>query len=289
MLIYINGQYFPEAEARIPVFDHGHMYGDGVFEGIRVYNSRIWKAREHVERLYRSAHTFLIEIPHTQEEFLDKIRETVRANNITDGYVRVTVTRGNALGLDPRNVKGAPNVIIIASELALYPDTAYENGLEVVTVAVRVPQPDAIDTRIKSLGKYINNIMAKFLANQYGAGEGLMLNSQGYVAEATGDNIFIVRHGRMVTPPASAGILEGITRQVVMELGERANIPVDERMMTLYDVYNADEAFLTGTAAEMIPMVKLDGRPIGTGRPGPITKRLIQDFHALTREDGLPV
>lgn len=289
MQIYINGKLYPEAEAKVPVFDHGHMYGDGVFEGIRVYNSRIWKGVEHVERLYRSAHTFLIEIPLTQEEFLDRIRETVRANGLTDGYVRVTVTRGNALGLDPRNVKGEPNVIIIASNLALYPEEAYTKGLEVVTVSVRTPPADVIEPRIKSLGRYVNNIMAKFQANQYGAGEGLMLNTEGYVAEATGDNIFVVSKGMLLTPPASIGILEGITRQETMSIAREMGIPVEERVLTLYDVYNADEAFLTGTAAEMIPMVKLDGRAIGDGKPGPITWRLIGEFRRRTQEEGVPV
>jgi branched-chain amino acid aminotransferase len=287
--VYINGQFYPEAEAKIPVFDHGHLYGDGVFEGIRVYNSRIWKGVEHVERLYRSAHHFLITIPHTQAEFLDKIRETVRTNELSNAYVRVTITRGNALGLDPRNVTSGANVIIIASALALYPESAYTHGLEVVTVSLRTPSSDVIDPRIKSLGRYVNNIMAKFQANMVGAGEGLMLNTQGYVAEATGDNVFVIHKGRLLTPPASCGILEGITREVAMELAREEGIPVEERLMTLYDLYNADEAFLTGTAAEMIPMVKLDDRAIGTGKPGPITEHLIRRFRARTQEEGVPV
>jgi branched-chain amino acid aminotransferase len=219
----------------------------------------------------------------------EAVIQTLRANNLRDAYIRITVSRGTGLGLDPRNVVGPPTIIIITDSLSLYPESMYENGLEVITVSVRVPPAQAIDPRVKSLGKYINNIMAKFLANQYGAGEGLMLTVDGYVAEATGDNLFIVSDGAIYTPPASVGILEGITRNTVIELARQQGYKVEERMMTLYDVYNADEAFLTGTAAEMIPMVKLDGRTIGTGKPGPITKHLLECFHQLTREEGVPV
>ncbi|MGC8835184.1 MAG: branched-chain-amino-acid transaminase [Armatimonadota bacterium] len=289
MKVYINGQLVPKEEAKISVFDHGLLYGDGVFEGIRAYNGRIFKLDEHIQRLYRSAHTFLIELPISQAEMRDAVIQTLRANDLRDAYIRITVSRGTGLGLDPRNVVGPPTIIIITDKLSLYPESMYENGLEVITVSVRVPPAQAIDPRVKSLGKYINNIMAKFLANQYGAGEGLMLTVDGYVAEATGDNLFIVSDGAIYTPPASVGILEGITRNTVIELAKKEGYKVEERMMTLYDVYNADEAFLTGTAAEMIPMVKLDGRTIGTGKPGPITKHLLECFHQLTREEGVPV
>lgn len=289
MKVYINGQLVPKEEAKISVFDHGLLYGDGVFEGIRAYNGRIFKLDEHIQRLYRSAHTFLIELPISQAEMRNAVIETLRANDLRDAYIRITVSRGTGLGLDPRNVVGPPTIIIITDKLSLYPESMYENGLEVITVSVRVPPAQAIDPRVKSLGKYINNIMAKFLANQYGAGEGLMLTVDGYVAEATGDNLFIVSDGAIYTPPASVGILEGITRNTVIELAKKEGYKVEERMMTLYDVYNADEAFLTGTAAEMIPMVKLDGRTIGTGKPGPITKHLLECFHQLTREEGVPV
>lgn len=289
MKVYINGQLVPKEEAKISVFDHGLLYGDGVFEGIRAYNGRVFKLDEHIQRLYRSAHTFLIELPISQAEMREAVIQTLRANNLRDAYIRITVSRGTGLGLDPRNVVGPPTIIIITDSLSLYPESMYENGLEVITVSVRVPPAQAIDPRVKSLGKYINNIMAKFLANQYGAGEGLMLTVDGYVAEATGDNLFIVSDGAIYTPPASVGILEGITRNTVIELARKQGYKVEERMMTLYDVYNADEAFLTGTAAEMIPMVKLDGRTIGTGKPGPITKHLLECFHQLTREEGVPV
>ena len=289
MKVYINGQLVPKEEAKISVFDHGLLYGDGVFEGIRAYNGRVFKLDEHIQRLYRSAHTFLIELPISQAEMREAVIQTLRANNLRDAYIRITVSRGTGLGLDPRNVVGPPTIIIITDSLSLYPESMYENGLEVITVSVRVPPAQAIDPRVKSLGKYINNIMAKFLANQYGAGEGLMLTVDGYVAEATGDNLFIVSDGAIYTPPASVGILEGITRNTVIELARQQGYKVEERMMTLYDVYNADEAFLTGTAAEMIPMVKLDGRTIGTGKPGPVTKHLLECFHQLTREEGVPV
>ncbi|MGQ9525157.1 MAG: branched-chain-amino-acid transaminase [Armatimonadota bacterium] len=289
MKVYINGRLVPQEEAKVSVFDHGLLYGDGVFEGIRAYEGRVFKLDEHIQRLYRSAHTFLIQLPISPAEMREAVLQTLRANDLRDAYIRITVSRGVGLGLDPRNVSGPATVIIITDKLSLYPKSMYENGLEVVTVSVRVPPAQAIDPRVKSLGKYINNIMAKFLANQYGAGEGLMLTVDGFVAEATGDNLFVVSDGVIRTPPASVGILEGITRNTVIELARREGFVVEERMMTLYDVYNADEAFLTGTAAEMIPMVKLDGRVIGDGKPGPVTRRLSECFRQLTREEGVPV
>jgi branched-chain amino acid aminotransferase len=287
-LININGQLVPEAEAKISVFDHGLLYGDGAFEGIRAYGGRIFKLSEHVDRLFRSAHHLAIEVPVSKEELAQAILSTARANGITDGYVRLTLTRGVGLGLDPKKIKH-PNLIIIASQLELYPQSMYENGLEVVTVATRIPPAQALEPRIKSLGKYVNNILAKMEANRAGAGEGLMLSCDGYVAEATGDNIFIICGGSVFTPPPHVGILEGITRATAMELARKIGIPVHERLLTLYDVYNADECFLTGTAAEFIPAVKIDGRLVGSGRPGPITKRLIAEFRALVAEEGVPI
>ena len=288
LLIYINGELVPEAQAKISVFDHGHLYGDGAFEGIRAYGGRIFKMWEHVDRLFKSAHHLDIQIPVDRQGLGEAILRTARANDLVDGYVRVTLTRGVGLGLDPKKIKN-PNLIIISSLLALYPQEMYDNGLEVVTVSQRVPPAQALEPRIKSLGKYVGNILAKMEANRAGAGEGLMLNCEGYVAEATGDNIFLIRKGALVTPPTHAGILEGITRGTAMDLARKIGIPVFEEGMTLYDVYNADECFLTGTAAEIIPAVKVDGRLIGNGKPGPITKRLIQEFRAFVAEEGVPV
>jgi len=286
--IYINGELVPDAQAKVSVFDHGLLYGDGAFEGIRVYGGRVFKLREHVDRLFRSAHHLAITVPVDREGLAEAILRTARANGIVDGYVRVTLTRGIGLGLDPKNIKN-PTLVIIASQLALYPQEMYETGLEIVTVSTRVPQAQAIEPRIKSLGKYIGNILAKMEANRVGAGEGLMLNCDGYVAEATGDNVFIVREGALLTPPPHIGILEGITRGTVIELARKLGIPVSEQLMTLYDVYNADECFLTGTAAEVIPAVKVDGRAIGSGRPGPVTQRLIAEFRAFVAEEGVPI
>lgn len=292
MIIFFNGDYMPAEDAKVSIFDHGLLYGDGVFEGIRIYDSRIFKLHEHVERLYTSAHAFLIPLKdhYTPKELANHILETVRRNGLKDGYVRVTVTRGVGLGLDPKAFVGkTPTVIVSASTLSLYPPSCYEQGMNVVTVGLRLPRPDAIDPRIKSTGKYINNIWAKFLANQYEADEGLMLTADGYVAEATGDNIFLIEKGRLYTPPVYIGILPGITRATVMDLAVEQGVEVEEKMMTLFDVYNADEAFLTGTAAEVVPMVKCDGRMIGDGTPGPITKALIGRFHQYTREVGVPL
>ncbi|MBW3625782.1 MAG: branched-chain-amino-acid transaminase [Armatimonadetes bacterium] len=292
MIIFYNGDYMNADDAKVSIFDHGLLYGDGVFEGIRIYGGKVFKLREHVERLFASAHAFLIPLEqhYTPDQFNEHVLETVRRNELEDGYIRVTVTRGVGLGLDPKSFEGRePTVIISASTLSLYPRSCYEEGMEVVTVALRLPRPDAIDPRIKSTGKYINNIWAKFLANQYGADEGLMLTADGYVAEATGDNIFIIEKGRLYTPPVYIGILPGITRQAVMDLAREQGMEVEERMMTLFDVYNADEALLTGTAAEVVPMVKLDGRTLGDGTPGPVTKRLIERFHQYTREVGIPL
>jgi branched-chain amino acid aminotransferase len=287
--VFINGEFVPEEEAKVSVFDHGLLYGDGAFEGIRAYDGRVFKLDEHIARLYRSAHALLIELPLTQAEMRETVLKTLRINELKTAYIRITISRGVGLGLDPKNVPGPATVIIITDKLSLYPQTMYEKGLDVVTVSVRMPPAQALDPQIKSLGKYINNIMAKFMANQYGAGEGLMLTVDGHVAEATGDNLFIINKGVICTPPVSVGILEGITRNTVIDMARREGFQVEERMMTLYDVYNSDEAFLTGTAAEMIPMVKLDGRVIGDGRPGPVTMQLSESFRRLTREEGVPV
>ena len=286
--VSLNGNLVKKEEAVIPFYDHGLLYGDGLFEGIRVYGGRVFKLDEHVARLYYSAKALNINIPATQQTTREIILETVRANGHREGYVRVTVTRGTGLGLDPKHIKGEANVYISCEQLALYPPEMYENGLIVATVSTRLPSPDVIDPRVKCTGKYINNIMAKAEANRSGAGEGLMLTREGYVGEATGDNIFLVKNGQLLTPPATIGILQGITRDTVITLAEEAGISVFEPIMTQYDVYNADEAFLTGTAAEVIPAVEFDGRMIGDGKPGPMTRQLMAAFREHTRISGVP-
>lgn len=287
-VVYINGELIPESDAKVTVYDHGLLYGDGAFEGIRVYSGKVFKLREHIARLYRSAHALMINLPIEQEEMVQGVLNTLRTNEIADGYVRITITRGVGLGLDPRGVKN-PTVIIMTDKLSLYPREMYQDGLHVVTVSTRVTPAQSLEPRIKSLGKYVANIQAKLEANRVGAGEGLMLNVEGYVAEATGDNIFLVIKDKLITPPAYAGILEGITRNTVMQLAEGLGIPVVEKLFTQFDVYTADECFLTGTAAEVIPVVKVDGRTIGSGAPGEMTNRLIEAFHEHTRTEGVVI
>ncbi len=286
--VSLNGNLVKKEEAVIPFYDHGLLYGDGLFEGIRVYGGRVFKLDEHVARLYYSAKALNINIPAAPQVTREIILDTVRANGHREGYVRVTVTRGTGLGLDPKHIKGEANVYISCEQLALYPPEMYENGLIVATVSTRLPSPDVIDPRVKCTGKYINNIMAKAEANRSGAGEGLMLTREGYVGEATGDNIFLVKNGQLLTPPATIGILQGITRDTVITLAAEAGISVFEPIMTQYDVYNADEAFLTGTAAEVIPAVEFDGRLIGDGKPGPMTRQLMAAFREHTRISGVP-
>lgn len=287
-VVYLNGEFVPEKDAKVSVYDHGLLYGDGAFEGIRVYSGRVFKFREHIERLYRSAHAMMITLPITQDEMAEAVLKTLRTNGIKDGYVRITVTRGVGLGLDPR-VCNTATVVIMTDKLSLYPEEMYRDGLQVVTVSTRVPPAQSLEPRIKSLGKYVINIQAKIEANRVGAGEGLMLNTEGYVAEGTGDNIFLVKDGKFVTPPPYAGILEGITRNTVIDLARDMGIATEESLFTLFEVYVADECFLTGTAAEVAPVVKVDGRTIGSGRPGPITGRLTEAFHALTKTEGVPI
>lgn len=278
--VFLNGEFIPSENAHVSIYDHGFLYGDGAFEGIRAYHGKAFKLQAHVDRLYRSLKALWIEMPYGQEQFVANIEKLVEKNEVTDGYIRVTVSRGVTLGLDPRNIKGDPTVVISTDKLALYPQSMYENGLSVVTVATRVASPQVLEPRIKSLGKYLCNIQAKIEANQVGAGEGLMLTEDGYVAECTGDNIFYIRNGVVYTPPAFLGILEGITRQAVIELLTEMGIKVEEKVFTRFDLYTADEAFLTGTAAEVIPMVKLDDRVIGDGKPGRMTMDLIKAFRA---------
>jgi len=288
MKIYIDGVFHAKADAKISVFDHGLLYGDGVFEGIRFYNGRVFRLKEHIDRLYDSARAILLEIPLSREEMSEAVLASCRENNLRDGYVRLLVTRGvGDLGLNPKLCPRA-TVIIIADSIKLYPEELYRNGLEVITCSTRRIAPAALSPSIKSLN-YLNNILARIEASAAGAGEGLMLNEQGYVSECTGDNIFILKNGRLFTPPISAGALRGITRDVVIEIAAELGYTVEEPNLTRYDVFTADECFLTGTAAEIIPAVKLDGRPIGTGRPGEVTARFIERFRELTRATGEPI
>jgi branched-chain amino acid aminotransferase len=287
-IIYLNGDYVPGEEARISVFDHGFLYGDGVFEGVRAYGGRVFRLDEHLTRLYESAKSIMLEIPESFNELKAATLETIRRNNLRDAYLRLVVSRGMGdLGLDPRKCPKATTVII-ASSIVLYPQELYEKGLSIITVATRRNVPDALDPKIKSLN-YLNNVLVKIEANRAGVMEAVMLNAQGYVSEGTADNIFIVRRGRVLTPPAYVGALEGITRQVVMELACECGRVVLEQPFTRHDLYVAEECFLTGTAAEVIPVIEVDGRVIGNGTPGPLTLDLIKRFHVLTAASGVPV
>ncbi|MHC4400736.1 MAG: branched-chain-amino-acid transaminase [Planctomycetota bacterium] len=280
--VYIDGKLFDEEEARISVFDHGLLYGDGVFEGIRSYAGKVFRLREHLDRLWTSAKAILLEIPISKDEMAQAIEHTLAQNGIEEDYIRVVVTRGRGdLGIDPGLCKG-PQVIIIASHISLYSDDLYEKGLEIITVATARNHPASLNPRIKSLN-YLNNILAKIEGKQADCVEALMLNHKGEVAECTGDNVFLVRDGVLLTPPIDAGILEGITRAAVIELAGEAGIEVREVSLTRHDVYVADECFLTGTAAEVVPVVKVDSRPIGDGAPGPLTRDVMRRFRQLTR------
>jgi branched-chain amino acid aminotransferase len=280
--VYIGGEYFDKADAKISVFDHGLLYGDGVFEGIRSYGGRVFRLREHVDRLYDSAHAIGLKVPIGREAMARAIEDTLKVNNLRDAYIRVVVTRGaGSLGLDPRSTSN-PQVIIITDSIQLYPAELYEHGLKIVTAGTIRNHPAALNPRIKSLN-YLNNILARMEGTTAGCLEALMLNHKGEVAECTGDNIFVVRDGALHTPSVTAGILEGITRATVIELARKRGIEVIERSMDRHDIFTADECFLTGTAAEVIPVVELDGRPIGDGRPGPITRDLHRRFHAYVR------
>ena len=288
MLIYIDGEFLPKAEAKVSVFDHGLLYGDGVFEGIRSYNGRVFKLDEHLERLYDSAKSIMLEVPISIETMKETVLETLRRNHLTEAYIRLIITRGvGDLGLDPDKCP-KPSIIIIADKIVLYPQKFYEEGLEIVTASVRRNYAEAINPRIKSLN-YLNNILAKIEGKQAGAEEVLMLNAEGYVVECSGDNIFWIKNETLVTPPVHMGILEGVTRNSVINLAQDAGIHVEERVFTRHDLYIADECFLTGTAAEVIPVVKIDRRAIGDGHPGKITQRLISAFRQYANSCGTPI
>ena len=288
MKIWLDGKLVDESEAKISVFDHGLLYGDGVFEGLRFYNGRVFRLEEHIRRLFDSAHAIVLDLPWTQEEVIKFTCETVAANGLKDGYIRLVITRGaGELGLNPYLCK-VPSMFIIASTIKLYPEEHYENGLAIITCATRRPAPAALLPQVKSVHS-LHHIMAKVEAIQSNALEAVMLNEQGYVAECTGDNLFLLKNGVLLTPLISDGALDGITRAVIIELAEKLGVPFKEKSLTRYDIYTADECFLTGTAAEVIPVVSLDRRKIGGGKPGEYTKRFLKAFHELASTTGTPV
>ena len=284
--IYLNGKLVAKEDAKVSVFDHGLLYGDGAFEGIRAYSGVVFRLKQHIDRLYETCHTLLIDTGMTKKEMIEAVVKTLRANGLRDGYIRLIVTRGDGdLGLDPRKCKGRSNIIIIADKITLYPEELYKNGLTIVTVPTVRNNPESINPQLKSLN-YLNNIMAKIEANNAGVPEAIMLDGNGYVAECTGDNIFMVKGGILKTP--LQGRLRGITRDAVMELAaKKLKLDVQETFITRHEFFNAEEVFLTGTAAELIPVVKIDGRVVGTGRPGPVTAKLLKLFHEVTRKDGV--
>jgi len=288
MKIWLDGKLVDESEAKISVFDHGLLYGDGIFEGIRIYNGRIFRLEEHINRLFDCARAIVLNLPWTRQDVIRHTCETVAANQLKNGYIRLVITRGTGgLGLNPY-LCTTPSMFIIASTIQLYPEEYYQNGLSIITCATRRPAPAALMPQVKSLN-YLNNIMAKIEAIQANALEAIMLNEQGYVAECTGDNVFLVKKGTLYTPLINDGALDGITRSVIIELAAQLGIPFVEKSLTRFDIFTADECFLTGSAAEVIPVVSLDRRIIGEGKPGPITRQLLDAFHNLANTTGTPV
>ncbi len=293
--VYLDGKWCAKQDAKISVFDHGLLYGDGVFEGIRVYRGNVFKLREHLDRLWESAHTLMLQIPLTRAQLQTVILETLRRNQLRDAYIRVVVTRGPGdLGLDPGLCK-KPTVFVITDKIKLYPESLYRDGLSIITVPTVRNLPEAVNPAIKSLN-YLNNILAKIEAKNSGVMEALMLNHQGYVAECTGDNIFMIKMTGaakktplILTPPVYVGALRGITRQAILEIAAELDIAAEERILTRHDLFNAAEIFLTGTAAEVVPVVKMDGRVIGDGKPGKVTARLLKAFRALAVKDGVKI
>jgi len=286
MKIYLNGRLVPKSKASVSVFDHGFLYGDGVFEGIRSYNGVVFKLKEHIDRLYESAHTLMLNIPLSKKKMEEAVIRTLKVNHLKSAYIRLIVSRGPGdLGLDPRKCP-KPTVIVIADKITLYPKSLYEKGLEIITVATTRNHPEAVNPQIKSLN-YLNNILAKIEATNAGYEEALLLSSQGYVSECTGENIFIIKDDCLITPPAYMGILKGITRGCVIEVAQNMGMRVEEAVLTRHDVYNAEEVFLTGTAAEIVPIIKVDNRSIGTTKPGSRTIELLRHFRTLTTTDGI--
>ncbi|ESU31910.1 branched-chain amino acid aminotransferase [Bacillus sp. 17376] len=287
-LIFLNGQFVSKKDAVVSVYDHGFLYGDGVFEGIRVYEGNVFRLQDHVNRLYDSAKSIMLSIPYSKQELSDLVVETLRVNGLLNAYIRVVVSRGvGNLGLDPSSC-ARPQVIVIAEELALFPKELYESGIEIVTVATRRNRSDVLSPKVKSLN-YLNNILVRIEAGLSGVNEALMLNDQGYVAEGSADNVFIVKNGEILTPPGYVGALEGITRNAIMEIAHNLGFLMREEVFTRHDVYVADEVFLTGTAAEVIAVVKVDGRTIGEGKPGAVTNQLLKEFRKTVVEDGVKV
>lgn len=288
MKVYINGKYYDKDEAKVSVFDHGFLYGDGIFEGIRLYNKNVFKLPKHIDRLFRSARAIMLDMPWSKQEIMDAVCDACRTNNLTDGYIRLVVSRGKgALGLSPRSCSD-PQLIIIADQIQLYPDELYQNGLKAITVPTRRNSHAALPPMVKSLN-YLNNILAKIEAQNLGYQECLLLNNEGYVAECSGDNVFIAFEGQLITPPVSAGSLGGMTRQTVIELAKKLGYELIEKPLTRFDVWTADECFLTGTAAKLIPLVELDGRKIGTGKPGEMTNNLIKAFNEVAPVEGVKI
>jgi len=287
MKVYLNGKLVDKKDAKVSVFDHGFLYGDGVFEGIRAYNCLVFKLKEHIDRLYESAHTIMLDIPLTKKEMINAVIKTLKANKLKDAYIRIVVSRGEGdLGLDPRKCKGNETVVIITDKITLYPKKLYEEGMEIITVPTIRNLPEALNPQIKSLN-YLNNILAKIEAINCGYEEALMMDHLGYIAECTGDNIFVVKKGELYTPPQCMGTLRGITRDTVLEIAKKLKIPTHEHVLTRHELYISEECFLTGTAAEIVPVVKIDGRKIGEGKPGKITKLIMKEFRKLTKKDGV--
>jgi len=287
MKVYLNGTLVDKKDAKISVFDHGYLYGDGVFEGIRSYNCLVFKLKEHIDRLFESAHSIMMSMPLTREEMTDAVIKTLKANNLQDGYIRIVVSRGPGdLGLDPRKCKDKATVVIITDTIALYPKKLYEKGMEIITVPTVRNIPEALNPQIKSLN-YLNNILAKIEAVNAGYAEALMLDHLGYVAECTGDNIFLVKNDELYTPPQCMGTLRGITREAVLKIAAKLKIPAHEHVITRHELYIGDECFLTGTAAEIVPVVKVDGRSIGEGKPGKLTRKVMAEFGELTKTAGI--
>jgi len=287
MKVYINGKFYEKTQAKISVFDHGLLYGDGVFEGIRSYSRLVFKLKDHIDRLFESAQSIMLDIPLSKERLIKAVISTLKENGLKDAYIRLIVTRGEGdLGLDPRKCRGNATIIIITDKIALYPEKFYKEGLKIITVPTVRNLPEALNPQIKSLN-YLNNILAKIEALNAGYDEAIMLDSLGYVAECTGDNIFIVKRQHLYTPPQCMGTLRGITRDALLEIARGNRIPVHEHVITRHEVYISDECFLTGTAAEIIPVVMVDGRTIGTGKPGKLTLSLMKKFKEITKKEGV--
>lgn len=288
MKVYINGKFYEKEDAKVSVFDHGFLYGDGIFEGIRLYSGNVFRLNLHIERLFKSAKAIMLDMPWTPQEVIDAVCESCRVNNLTDGYIRLVVSRGaGALGLSPKTCSN-PQLIIIADQIQLYSPDLYEKGLKAVTVPTRRNSPAALPPMVKSLN-YLNNILAKIEAQNLGFSECLLLNNEGYVAECSGDNVFIVSDGQLITPPIACGSLGGMTRRAVIDVAKRLGVDFVEKPLTRYDIWTANECFLTGTAAKLIPLVELDGRKIGEGLVGETTKKLLKGFNEIVAKEGVRI